>query len=118
MTPRTFALVQDSFKAVVVSETAAEMFCTELLAIDPSLRTKFNGDMLMLRKNFLAELAVVVRSLHAHDRVASATMIGRDISFGVALLRTLRKAMGDAFTPELHDAWMEAFRTASGGRKS
>ncbi len=123
MDARQVALVQQSFeKVAALGEAAAELFYSELFTIDPSLRTMFKGDMHDQHKKLLAALAMVVRSLHAPAAILPAvkTLAVKHVQYGVtpihytyvgnALLRTLKKGLGEQFTPELRDAWTEAFR--------
>ena len=123
MNARDVALVQQSFKKVAaMGEPVAELFYSELFAIDPSLRAMFKGDLRQQRKKLLAALGMVITSLHA-----PATIIGparalavKHVSYGVipihytyvgnALLRALKKGLGEEFTPELRSAWVEAYR--------
>jgi nitric oxide dioxygenase len=117
------ALVQQSFeKAAVLGDKVAEIFYAELFAIDPSLRTMFKGDMGEQRKKLLSALALVVRSLHEPEKILNPVkkLAVKHLDYGVqpehytsvgnALLRTLKKGLGSEFTPELCDAWVEAFR--------
>jgi hemoglobin-like flavoprotein len=121
---RKTALVQQSFeKVAALGVTVAEIFYAELFAIDPSLRSMFSGDMQDQHRKLLSALAYVVRSLHAPEKILnSVENLGRvHVDYGVkpehytyvgnALLRTLKKGLGTQFTPELCDAWTEAFRT-------
>jgi hemoglobin-like flavoprotein len=124
MEPRSVSLVQKSFESVAgLGEKAAEIFYGELFEIDPSLRTMFKGDMAEQRKKLLAALALVVRSLHAPQNILEPVrkLAVKHVGYGVqpvhytyvgnALLRTLKKGLGDQFTPELWDAWIEAYAT-------
>ena len=123
MDARKIALVQASFeKVAALGLPAAEIFYTELFAIDPSLRTMFSDDMKDQQKKLLAALAVVVRALHAPEKILNNVekLAVKHVDYGVkpehytyvgnALLRTLKKGLGADFTPELCDAWTEAFR--------
>jgi hemoglobin-like flavoprotein len=123
MNARDVLLVQESFqKVAALGEPVAELFYAELFAIDPSLREMFGGDMLQQRKKLLAALAMIVRSLHAPEQIVgpAKALAVKHLDYGVepvhytyvgnALLRTLKKGLGDQFTPELCDAWVEAFR--------
>jgi nitric oxide dioxygenase len=123
MDARKITLVQQSFeKVAVLGLQAAELFYAELFAIDPSLRTMFSGDLKDQQKKLLAALALVVGSLHKPDRILPNVkkLAVKHLDYGVtpehytyvgnALLRTLKKGLGADFTPELCDAWTDAFR--------
>ena len=123
MDARKISLVQASFEQVAtLGVKAAEIFYAELFAIDPSLRTMFKGDMHEQHKKLLAALALVVRSLHAPEKIIGPVekLAVKHLDYGVkpehytyvgnALLRTLKKGLGAKFTPELCDAWVDAFR--------
>ena len=123
MGAREIALVQESFeKVATLGLKAAELFYAELFAIDPSLQTMFKGSMQEQHKKLLSALALVVRSLHTPEKIISAVekLAVKHLDYGVkpehytyvgnALLRTLKKGLGPDFTPELSDAWVEAFR--------
>ena len=116
-------LVQQSFEKVAgLGLKAAELFYSELFAIDPSLRAMFKGSMQEQHKKLLAALALVVRSLHAPEKIIGPVekLAVKHLDYGVkpehytyvgnALLRTLKKGLGPKFTPELCDAWVDAFR--------
>jgi hemoglobin-like flavoprotein len=116
-------LVQQSFeKVAALGDKAAELFYEELFAIDPSLRKMFTGDMAAQRQKLLAALALVVRSLQSPEKILNPVkqLAVKHVGYGVlpmhytfvgnALLRTLKKGLGADFTPELCDAWVEAFR--------
>jgi hemoglobin-like flavoprotein len=123
MDARKIALVQESFeKVATLGLKAAELFYSELFAIDPSLRSMFKGSMQEQHKKLLSALALVVRSLHTPEKIIAAVekLAVKHLDYGVkpehytyvgnALLRTLKKGLGPEFTPELSDAWVDAFR--------
>lgn len=123
MDAHKIALVQRSFeKVATLGDKAAELFYEELFAIDPSLRKMFTGDMAAQRQKLLAALALVVRSLQNPEKILAPVkqLAVKHVDYGVlpmhytfvgnALLRTLKKGLGADFTPELCDAWVEAFR--------
>lgn len=116
-------MAQQSFEKVAgLGLKAAELFYAELFAIDPSLRRMFKGDLKEQQKKLLAALALVVRSLHAPEKIIGPVekLAVKHLDYGVqpehytyvgnALLRTLKKGLGADFTPELSDAWVDAFR--------
>ena len=124
MDARQVELVQQSFEqAATLGEKVAEIFYAELFAIDPTLRGMFHGDMRQQHKKLLTTLAFVIRSLHTPEKILGPAekLAIKHLDYGVeaahytyvgnALLRTLKKGLGEEFTPELRDAWVEAFRT-------
>ena len=127
MNAHQVTLVQQSFeKVAALGEKAAELFYAELFAIDPSLRQMFKGNMPEQHRKLLSALAMVIRSLHTPEKIIgpAQNLAVKHLDYGVqpihytyvgnALLRTLKKGLGDQFTPELSDAWVEAFRTLAG----
>jgi hemoglobin-like flavoprotein len=127
MTPQQVALVQESFaKVVPISETAAVLFYDRLFEIAPSVKAMFPADMTLQRKKLMATLAVVVNGLGnlASILPAASALAKRHVSYGAkpahypvvgsALLWTLEKGLGDAWTPEVAEAWTAAYGTLSG----
>jgi nitric oxide dioxygenase len=123
MTPQQVALVQQSFeKTAPLGEKVAEIFYAELFAIDPSLRALFKGDMRTQGRKLLATLAVVVGGLDRPETVIpkAQQLAVKHLDYGVtarhytlvgnALLRTLRKGLGEEFTPEVRAAWIAAYQ--------
>jgi hemoglobin-like flavoprotein len=122
MDARRTALVQQSFeRATALGDELAALFCAELFAIDPTLRTMFDGDMRRQHMKFMMTLALVVRSLHASGQIHQivGTLAVKHAGYGLrpehytpfgnALLRTLKKVLGAAYTPDVRNAWVEAF---------
>ena len=127
MTPEQIKLVQDSFaKVAPISEKAAELFYGRLFEIAPQVRAMFPNDMTEQRKKLMATLAVVVNGLGNLEAVlpAASALAKRHVSYGAkpahypvvggALLWTLEKGLGDAWTPETAAAWTAAYGTLSG----
>lgn len=123
MDQRQTQLVQQSFEeAAGLGEAVAEIFYAELFAIDPSLRGMFKGDMKEQGRKLLTTLAFVVRGLHQPQQIVPAAqkLAVKHVDYGVtarhytlvgnALLRTLRKGLGDKFTPEVRAAWVAAYQ--------
>ena len=119
-------LVQDSFaKVAPISEQAAVLFYGRLFEVAPSVRAMFPDDMKEQRKKLMATLAVVVGGLSNLEAVlpAASALAKRHVSYGAkaehypvvggALLWTLEKGLGDAWTPEVADAWTAAYGTLS-----
>ena len=127
MTPDQVKLVQDSFaKVAPISETAAVLFYDRLFEIAPSVKPMFPADMTEQRKKLMAMLAVVVSGLANLESIlpAASALATRHVSYGAkqehypvvgaALLWTLEKGLGDAWTPDVADAWTAAYGTLSG----
>lgn len=122
MTPEQIALVQGTWaKVVPIKDTAAELFYGRLFELDPSLRTLFKGDMKEQGRKLMAMINVAVAALDKLDTIVPAVKdLGRRHSgYGVkpqdygtvatALLWTLEKGLGDAFTPPVKEAWTETY---------
>lgn len=119
MTPAQQALVQASFaKVAPIADTAATLFYDDLFARDPRLRALFKGDMAEQRRKLMVMLGTAVANLGRWHTIAAAVRaLGqRHIAYGVrpsdydtvgaALIATLEKGLGDAFTADVRDAWL------------
>ncbi len=127
MTPDQVQLVQQSFaKVAPISAAAAVMFYDRLFELAPSVKPMFPTDMTEQRKKLMATLVVVVNGLGNLESVlpAASALAMRHVSYGAkaehypvvgaALLWTLEKGLGEAWTPEVADAWTAAYGTLSG----
>lgn len=127
MTPDQITLVQESFKKVApIKDVAADIFYTRLFDVAPEVKPMFKGDITEQGAKLMATLGVVVnglRNLEAIVPVAQDLAI-KHVAYGVqpehyavvgeSLIFTLEKGLGDAFTPDLKDAWAAAYSTLSG----
>jgi hemoglobin-like flavoprotein len=115
-------LVQMSFEQVEpIAETAAALFYQRLFELDPALRSLFRGDMKSQGAKLMTSLKLVVKGLEQPERILPAvrSLGQRHVSYGVqnshyetvgaALLWTLGEGLGDAFTPEVEEAWTAAY---------
>jgi hemoglobin-like flavoprotein len=127
MTPEQVNLVQQSFaKVAPISEQAAVLFYDRLFEVAPSVKAMFPADMAEQRKKLMGTLAVVVNGLNDLGAVlpAASALAKRHVSYGAkpehypvvggTLLWTLEKGLGEAWTPEVADAWTAAYGTLSG----
>ena len=118
MTPQQVTLVQTSFDLVQpIAGAAAEIFYANLFAADPSLRPLFKGDMARQRALLMQMLGGAVGLLGQPERLMPVlSQLGRrHAGYGVqpahydtvgrALMKTLAEGLGEAFTPEVRDAW-------------
>jgi nitric oxide dioxygenase len=122
MTPDQIKLVQQSFWQVVpISDTAADLFYDRLFEIAPHLRPMFPADLSGQKKKLMAMLGTAVAGLTRLDTLVPALRaLGRRhagygvkpqhyASVGSALMWTLEKGLGTAFTPAVKDAWATAY---------
>ncbi|MGJ4943759.1 globin family protein [Bradyrhizobium sp. HKCCYLS1011] len=126
MTPAQIALVQDSFaKVAPISDQAAIIFYDRLFEVAPQVRALFPYDLTEQRKKLMGTLAVVVNGLANLPSIlpAASALATRHVGYGAkaehypvvggALLWTLEKGLGDAWTPEVAEAWTAAYGTLS-----
>jgi hemoglobin-like flavoprotein len=102
------------------------IFYERLFEVAPAVKAMFPTEMKEQRKKLMATLAVVVNGLGNLDSVlpAASALAKRHISYGAkpehypvvggALLWTLEKGLGEAWTPAVADAWTAAYGTLSG----
>jgi len=127
VTPEQVELVQQSFaKVAPISEQAVVWFYDRLFEVAPSVKAMFPADMTEQRKKLMATLAIVVNGLGHLESVlpAASALAKRHVSYGArsdhypvvggALLWTLEKGLGEAWTPETAAAWTAAYATLSG----
>jgi hemoglobin-like flavoprotein len=127
MTPDQVKLVQQSFaKVAPISEQAAVIFYDRLFAVAPHVKAMFPDDMTEQRNKLMATLAVVVNGLSDFDSVlpAASALAKRHVAYGAkpahypivggALLWTLERGLGEAWTPDVVAAWTAAYGTLSG----
>ena len=122
VTPAQKTLVQDSFAVIApIADDAAVLFYRRLFEIDPSLQAMFRGDMAEQRRKLMQMLTAAVKGLDRHDQLVPVVQeLGRrhaaygvaDAHYdtvGAALLWTLEKGLGEAFTPETKEAWATVY---------
>ena len=122
MTPQQVLLVQTSWQKVLpIRDTAAEMFYTQLFATDPALKVLFKGDMKEQGRKLMGMISAAVAGLNQLDAMVPRIQdLGRRHAvYGVrendydtvagALLWTLEKGLGEAFTPDVKSAWVETY---------
>jgi len=126
MTPDQVTLVQDSFaKVAPIADQAASLFYNRLFEIAPEVKPLFHGDMADQRKKLMTTLGVVVRGLSDLPAIlpAASKLAKQHVVYGVepvhyapvgaALLWTLEKGLGDAWTAPVAEAWTAAYATLS-----
>ena len=111
-------LVQKTFEMVApIAEVAAGLFYGRLFELDPSLKPLFRGDLKDQGKKLMSTLKVAVQSLDRLEQlIPTVQALGRrHLAYGVrdehydivgaALLWTFEKGLGEAYTPEVKEAW-------------
>lgn len=124
LTQAQVTLVQNSFAVIApIADDAAALFYRRLFEIDPGLRSLFKDDMAEQRRKLMQMLTAAVKGLSHLDRLLPVVEeLGRrhagygvtDAHYetvGTALLWTLEKGLGKAFTPEAREAWTTVYRT-------
>jgi hemoglobin-like flavoprotein len=122
MTPEKIALVKESWAAVApISNVAADLFYTKLFELDPSLKSLFPEDMKEQKKKLMQTIAYCVHGLNDLGEIVPAVQaLGKRHkdyhvkasqypTVGSALIWTLQQGLGEKFTPELKDAWIEVY---------
>lgn len=122
MTPSQIDLIQDSFRKVLpISDQAAALFYGRLFEIAPEVKPLFKGDMSVQGAKLMSTLGVVVAGLKDLPKIipAAEALARKHVGYGVkvehyapvgaALLWTLEQGLGDGFTPEVKEAWTQAY---------
>lgn len=122
MDSKQIDLVQKTFAMVKpIAPAAAELFYQRLFQLDPSLRSMFKGDMAKQGQMLMSMIGAAVAGLRNLEQLAPVVrqLGARHVGYGVrdehyatvgtALLWTLEKGLGDAFTPDVRDAWAAAY---------
>jgi len=122
MTPQQVTLVKASFaKVAPIAPQAAELFYGRLFEIAPEVRPLFKRDMAEQGRMLMEVIGLAVGSLDDLPKIVPTVQaLGRrHAGYGVkdshyaivgdALLWTLGKGLGDAFSPVVKEAWTAAF---------
>jgi|UPI00037132A6 hemoglobin-like flavoprotein len=114
-------LVRDHIDTLGDNNNAlSALFYSHLFRLQPSLRMVFNGGVPMLNRKFNSMIATFKNIKHL-EKIAAAieSMAERHVAYHIelayfplfreSLLLALRDLLGDAFTPELEQAWSTVF---------
>lgn len=129
MDTRQIQLVWETFERLrPLPPGWAREFYDRLFLIDPSLRPLFKRDLESQSRMFEGALSLAVMGMREDSRVIrklvaalGAEHAGYGIppsgigSFGEALLWTLERKLGEAFTPEVKEAWAAAYEVLASG---
>lgn len=118
MTPQQILLVKNSWQKVLpIADTAATLFYQRLFELDPQLRSLFKHNMQDQGRKLMNTITFAVNALDNPAAIIPAVedLGRRHAGYGVAdkdydtvaqaLLWTLQKGLGDAFTAETKQAW-------------
>ncbi|KZX57074.1 hemin receptor [Halioglobus sp. HI00S01] len=122
MPPEQIHLVKTALAAMTpIAEQAADTFYARLFEQNPPYRALFTGDMRAQGKMLIAILNTTVMSIDRREAVVPAIQaLGkRHVGYGVtaadydavgeALLWTLARWLGEAFTPDTRTAWTTTY---------
>lgn len=122
MSPETIALVQASWqKVAAISDQAGPLFYQNLFNHDPSVKTLFKGDIIAQSHRLMEMIGIAVSNLDSIETLIPVlqNLARRHVSYGVqeshyqsvgyALIQTLAQGLGDDFTYELREAWLEVY---------
>ena len=122
LTPEQITLVQTSWgKVVPISDTAAELFYGKLFELDPALKPLFKGDMKEQGAKLMAMINTAINGLTNLEAIVPVVQqLGeRHVGYGVkaedydavgaALIWTLGQGLGDAFTDDVKQAWINVY---------
>ncbi len=112
-------------QCVPIADTAANLFYDRLFELDPELRALFPAELTEQKQKLMTMLTTAVRSLNNLDAVVPVVQaLGRrHVGYGVkeahyatvgaALLDSLAKGLGPAFTPTVKESWTAVYGVLS-----
>jgi nitric oxide dioxygenase len=122
LTARDIATVRASFaKVLPIKETAADLFYARLFEIAPQLRPMFPSNLADQKRKLMAMIAAAVGGLDDLETlIPQVKALGaRHAGYGVtvshyavvgdALMWTLERGLGAAFTADVRSAWAKVY---------
>lgn len=122
LTPKQIELVQGTWEQVVpISDQAAALFYGRLFELDPQLKPLFSTDIKEQGRKLMTMITAAVRGLNDLGKLVPVVQdLGRrHVGYGVtdshydtvgsALIWTLDKGLGPAFTPEVKESWVTVY---------
>lgn len=116
-------LVQHSFARVEpIAEQAAQIFYAKLFEYEPAVRPLFKRGIKEQGRMLMTTLKLAVKGLDDVDALVPVlqNLARKHVAYGVrpehytpvgnALLYTLKQGLGDDWTPELRQAWVDTYR--------
>ena len=130
MTSKEIELVKASWANVVpISNLAAELFYGKLFQIDPALKCLFPENLEEQGEKLMMMINTAVNGLDSLEQIVPAVKaLGqRHADYGVvdahydtvgeALIWTLGQGLGDRFTDEVKNAWLNTYTLLAGTMK-
>lgn len=129
MTFHQIQLVKASYQLVAAlpAETVGKLFYDRLFTLAPEVRPLFSRTSVPEQsKKLLATLTFVITRLDRPDTIVAEVeaLARRHVHYGVqehhynvvgqALLWTLEQGLGEAWTPDVKDAWVTCYTLLSG----
>jgi hemoglobin-like flavoprotein len=127
MTPQQIELIQRSFDAIwPFRRKLAEVFYERLFELAPDAKRLFPSDMQRQHLKLMDTIAAMVGALDNRDLLQSIiSHTGRHhaqfgvtsahfSAFGDALIWSLERQFGDAYSPELREAWITLYNDVQG----
>lgn len=131
MTPDQIQIVRSTFGRVYrTPEETGDLFYGRLFAMAPEVRPLFKGDMARQSRKLMDTLNVAVATLRdpaslqdilarmGRDHAAYGVQDRHYDAVGAALIWTLDRKLGPAFTPEARAAWTALYGTVSAAMKA
>jgi hemoglobin-like flavoprotein len=106
VTNKEIELVKASWANVVpISNLAAELFYGKLFEIDPALKSLFSDNLEEQGKKLMMMINTAVNGLDSPEQIVDAHYD----TVGAALIWTLGQGLGDGFTDEVKNAWLNTY---------
>jgi nitric oxide dioxygenase len=127
ITSQQIELVQSSFEQVLpIADIAGELLYGRIFELAPEARALFAEDIRPQARRLMAAVKIAVDGLDRLEEVAPylIKLGARHVRYGVrpehfdvggtALLWTLEQGLGEAFTLDVQEAWVEAWNIVAG----
>jgi nitric oxide dioxygenase len=122
MTPADVETVKTTFVQILPqADEFGPKFYERLFSLDPALKDMFKEDIAVQSKKLVRMLATLVAGLESLETVVPTleSLAVRHVGYGVrdehynivgqSLIWTIDQQLGDAFTPQVRDAWVAAY---------
>ena len=123
MNPQQIQLVKETWSFVIVkSDQAGELFYSRLFEVAPGVRPLFKEDISLQAKKLMSMVTYVVTKLDKLDAIIGEikSLAQRHKKYGAitahyavvgdCLIYTLKKGLGDRWTPQTEAAWIAVYK--------